>query len=215
MESKSTQLATVKRVEVLPPEVQSVALSLAQAELHTIVQQQLAEALAQKDGILIEPFFRERRIAEEIRRLQFVPERKKWSIYYDKWGCLRCGTNRRQHTSHGMCLRCNVQIVRRLKEIVRELRGEKEHHVPRVCEDCGRRFPAMTDTKWESVYEQHKISRKHNRKILRPAERAAARSCALCEKYFHPMTRITWNHVRQQHERGYRHRLALRKRKAR
>ncbi len=81
MESKSTQLATVKRVEVLPPEVQSVALSLAQAELHTIVQQQLAEALAQKDGILIEPFFRERRIAEEIRRLQFVPERKKWSIY--------------------------------------------------------------------------------------------------------------------------------------
>jgi hypothetical protein len=215
MASKREQLVKVERVEVLPSEVQPVALSLAEAKLHAVVQQQLAEALAQKDGILIEPFFRPRRIAEEIRRLQIVPERKKWSIYYDKWGCLRCGTNSRQHASHGMCLRCTVQIIQRLKEIVRELRGEKEHPIPRACEDCGRRFPAMTDSKWESVYEQHKISRKHNRKVLHPAEGAVARSCALCEKYFHPMSRITWNHVRQQHERGYRHRLALRKRKAR
>ncbi len=112
-----------------------------------------------------------------------------------------------------MCSRCTVQIVQRLKEIVRELRGEKEHPVPRVCEDCGRRFPDMTDTKWESVYEQHKISRKHTRKVLYP-QGAVPRSCALCEKDFRPMSRITWNNVRQQHERGYRHRLTLRKQKA-
>ncbi len=80
MASKMEQLVKVEQVEVLPPDVQPVTLSLAEAKLQAVVQQQLAEALAQKDGILIEPFFRERRIAEEIRRLQFVPERKKWSI---------------------------------------------------------------------------------------------------------------------------------------
>ena len=214
MASKSNQLVKVERVEVLPPDVQLGAVSPAEAKLQALVQRQIAEALVQKEGMLFEPWFRARRIAEEIRRLQIVPERKKWSIYYDKWGCLRCGTNSRQHASHGMCLNCNVQIVQRLKEIVRELRGEKEHPVPRVCEDCGRRFPAMTDARWELAYEQHEISRHHTRKTLYLAEGAVARSCALCAKDFRPMPEAQWKYVRQKHERGERHRRALRKRRS-
>ena len=214
MAPKKNQLVKVERVEVLPPDVQSVALSLAEAKLHAVVQQQLAEALAQKDGILVEPFFRTRRIAEEIQRLQVVPERKKWAAYYEKWNCLRCGTNSRPHASHGMCSRCTVQIVHRLKEIVRELRGEKEHPVPRACEDCGRRFPPMTEARWEYIRQQHEVSSQHNRKVLHPAEGAVVRSCALCGKDFRPMTKLQWNDVRQGHERGYRHRRAMREREA-
>ncbi len=205
MASKREQLVKVERVEVLPSEVQPVALSLAEAKLQAVVQQQLAEALAQKDGILIEPFFRTRRVAEEIRRLQTVPERKKWAAYYERWNCLRCGTNSRPHTSHGMCSRCTVQIVQRLKEIVRELRGEKEHPVPRVCEDCGRRFPPVTDARWEHIRQKHESSMRHKRK---------ARSCVICAKDFRPMSGPQWEYLRREHERGESHRRAMREREA-
>ncbi len=215
MARRKDQLVQVERVEAelvesLPPEVQPVALSLAEAKLQAVVQQQVAEALAQKDGILVEPWFRARRVAEEIRRLQIVPERKKWAAYYEKWNCLRCDTNSRPHASHGMCLRCTVQIVQRLKEIVRELRGEKEHPVPRVCEDCGRRFPPVTDAQWEHIRQQHEISRQHTRTVLYP-EGAVPRSCAICRKDFRPMSGAQWEYVRRKHERGQRHRRAMRK----
>ncbi len=219
MTDKKNQLVKVERVEPelvesLPPELSLPAgLSPMEAEVNRLVDIRVAEALARRDDW--QPYFQSRRVAQELRRIQSVPEQRLWSLVYERWGCTHCDTKERPHASCGMCGPCRIKIGCRREAMRREQSGEKEHPVPRVCEDCGRRFPAMTDTKWESVYEQHKISRKHNRKVLHPAEGAVARSCALCEKYFHPMSRITWNHVRQQHERGYRHRLALRKRKAR
>ncbi len=212
MESKRNQVVKVGRVEVLPPEVQPVIPPAEEAKLQALVQRQVAEALVQKDGMLFEPWFRARRVAEEIRRLQVVPERKKWAAYYDKWGCLRCGTNSRPHASHGMCSRCNVQIVQRLKEIMRELRGEKEHPVPHRCDDCGRRFPAMTTSKWESAYEQHKVSKHHTRKVIY-SKGAVARFCSICVQSFRPMPESQWNYVEKKHELGLRHCRALRKRR--
>ncbi len=212
MACRKNQVVKVERVEVLAPEVQPVVPPAEEAKLQALVQRQVAEALVQRDGMLFEPWFRARRVAEEIRRLQIVSERKKWAAFYIKWGCLRCNSKRHPHNSHGMCLNCNVQIVQRLKEIVRELQGEKERPVPHRCDDCGRRFPAMSADKWESAYEQHKISRHHTRKVIY-SKGAVARSCELCCKDFRPMGEAQWSYIRPKHERGHRHRRALRKRR--
>jgi hypothetical protein len=214
MASKREQLVKVEAVEVLPPDVQPVGPPAEEAKLQALVRREIAEARVQNEGMLFEPWFRSRRVAEEIRRLQTVPERRVSAACYERWGCMICRTKSRPHAGHSMCGRCNALHGGRRKEIKRELLGEKEHAVPRVCDGCGRRFPAMTDTKWESAYEQHKISRHHTRKVLYP-EGAVARSCALCAKDFRPMPGAQWEYVRRKHERGQRHRHALRKRRAR
>ena len=125
MARRKDELVPVEPVEVLPPEVQPVALSLAEAKIQALVQREVAEALVQREGMQFEPWFRSRRVAEEIRRLQTVPERRVSAACYERWGCMICRTTSRPHTSHGMCGRCNALHGGRRKEIKRELLGEK------------------------------------------------------------------------------------------
>ena len=86
-----------------------------------LVQQQVAEALAQREAAVFEPFFRSRQVAYELRRLQSAPERKKWSVYYERHGCQQCKRADLTHAGNGYCTRCYSRMVRILNGIIREL----------------------------------------------------------------------------------------------
>ncbi len=218
MASKREQLAKVEPVEAelvesLPPEASlPTGLSLMEAEVDRRVDIRVAEIMAHRDDF--QSYFQSRRVAQELKRLQSVPEQRAWALTYERWGCTHCKTKERPHSSCGMCGPCKIKWVYRKKAAERELSGEKERPIPRKCDGCGRRFPAMTDAKWESAYEQHEISKHHTRKALYP-EGAVARSCEICRKDFRPMSEAQWEYVRRKHEHGQRHRGALKKRKVR
>jgi len=222
MARKSNQIVKadkVEVVEVLPPEVQLGVVSIEEARIKAIAQRQVAEVLASRDDF--QPYFQNRRVAQELKKLQSVPEQRSWALVYEQWGCTHCKTKKRPHSSCGMCGPCKIKWVYRKKAVERELSGEKERPIPRKCDGCGRQFPAMTDAKWELAYEQHEISKHHTRRFLygrqsrRSLEGAVARSCSIRRKYFRPMSGPKWEYVRRKHEGGQRHQCALKKRKRR
>jgi hypothetical protein len=89
--------------------------------IRNLVQQQVAEALAQREAAVFEPFFRSRQVAYELRRLQSAPERKKWSVYYERHGCQQCKRADLIHAGNGYCPRCYSRMGQILKGIIREL----------------------------------------------------------------------------------------------
>jgi hypothetical protein len=89
--------------------------------IRKLVQQQVAEVLAQREAAVFEPFFRSRQVAYELRRLQSVPERKKWNVYYQRHGCQQCKRADLIHAGNGYCPRCYSRMGQILKGIIREL----------------------------------------------------------------------------------------------
>jgi hypothetical protein len=95
------------------------------AELARLVQEKVAEIMAERDAIIFEPFFRSRQVAYELKRLQNVPEQRKWSVSFERYGCMICETRERIHAGNGMCNRCHALWFRRLTQIVAEgIKGE-------------------------------------------------------------------------------------------
>ena len=111
---------------IVPEVLRPAAMERRRAKSNTdlvraLVQEQVAEILAARDEFVLEPFFRTRQVAHEIRRLQTVPERKKWAVYFERKGCLSCHKQNQPHASNGLCNTCHAQVFRELKEIVSEL----------------------------------------------------------------------------------------------
>ena len=92
--------------------------------LDALVQKRVAEMLTARDDFVFEPFFRTRQVAYELRRLQTVPERKKWSIRFERRACLSCHKRDQPHASNGLCRVCHGRVFRVLKQIVSELMQE-------------------------------------------------------------------------------------------
>jgi hypothetical protein len=90
------------------------------AEIEKYAQYRIAELLAARDEFVFEPFFRLRRIANEMFRIQTVPERRKWQVFYERFGCLHCQTTELAHTGNGLCSDCYKWVSANLKKIVRE-----------------------------------------------------------------------------------------------
>jgi hypothetical protein len=65
-----------------------------------------------------QPFFQAKRISDEIRRMQTIPEQQKWPIYFATWGCVVCGTKTEGHAGCGMRAHCYRRTTTRLKTIV-------------------------------------------------------------------------------------------------
>jgi hypothetical protein len=86
--------------------------------LARLVKEQIAEMQTQKDKLIFEPFFRSQQVACELQRLLTVPERHKWSAYFDRWGCLRCRTKEKAHAGCGFCGTCKALILYRLDSIM-------------------------------------------------------------------------------------------------
>ena len=89
--------------------------------IQKLVQQQVAEVLAQREAAVFEPFFRSRQVAYELRRLQSVPEQKKWSVYFERHGYQQCKRADLIHAGNGYCPCCYSRMGYILKGIIREL----------------------------------------------------------------------------------------------
>ncbi len=113
------------RVEIIPARRTASAAARAvdaQAMLKKIIEQQVAEMLANRDDLLFQPFLQSKRVADELRRLQTVPELRKWSVYYVRHGCLVCRTKRGIYACCGMCRNCATRTRNRLKACVKLVR---------------------------------------------------------------------------------------------
>jgi hypothetical protein len=118
-------MSKASRIELLPSPAEIARQPVQRAELDRLVQEKVAEILHARDEFMFEPFFRSRQIANELRRLQTVPEQNKWQVYFQRFGCLICQTTERIHVGNGMCDRCYPNTYQRLKQILGELvKGE-------------------------------------------------------------------------------------------
>jgi hypothetical protein len=55
-----------------------------------------------------------------------MPERRKWSVFFERHGCLICVTRERIHVGNGMCGRCYNRTICTLKQIIAEQTTGKE-----------------------------------------------------------------------------------------
>jgi len=104
--------------------------------LDKLVMQRVAEIFAKREEFILEPWFRTRRVAQEIRKLQTVQERNAKAIYFERHGCISCHTQDRPHYSSGICTVCYHHILAELNAIVRESTAEHEKQ-PYVARDLG------------------------------------------------------------------------------
>lgn len=110
------------RVELIPSPATIVRerTGIDRAELARLVQEKVAEIMAERDAVIFEPFFRSRQIAYELKRLQTVPEQEKWSVRFERYGCLLCHTKEKMHVGCGMCHGCYQRTFQELKQIIAE-----------------------------------------------------------------------------------------------
>lgn len=118
---ETANVRTITATELLAPEPRT-----AQSDaglLERLVQQEVAKALATKDGFLFEPSFRSKRVSDEIRRLQTIPERKVHALRFQLYGCLNCGTKKASHYAYAYCASC----YHREQALRKKLRSQLEH----------------------------------------------------------------------------------------
>ena len=116
------------RVEILPPSDRDRRRDPADAAaaLKKLVEKQVAEIMARCDDFLLRPFFDQNKISNELKRLQTVPEQRKWKLYFERFGCLLCDTRRTPHWACGMCQHCYRRTYSRLRTILRECERPSE-----------------------------------------------------------------------------------------
>ncbi|HTB91343.1 MAG TPA: hypothetical protein VK728_00845 [Candidatus Sulfotelmatobacter sp.] len=114
------------KVDILPSPHDIQQAPVLRAELERLVQLKVAEIMAERDALVFEPFFRSRQVAYELKRLQTVPEQEKFSVSYERYGCIDCKTHDVPHGGNGLCHNCRVKWFRRLTQIIGEgMKGER------------------------------------------------------------------------------------------
>lgn len=108
-------------VELLPSPAELARAPVERAELERMVKEQVAQVMAARDAFIFEPFFRSRKIAYELKRIQTVDEQRKFRVYYERYGCMICETREHIHVGNGMCGRCYNRTFTRLTQIVAEM----------------------------------------------------------------------------------------------
>jgi hypothetical protein len=85
------------------------------------------EIVPVREALLFEPHFRPKTVSDALLRVMTVQEKRKWTVYFELWGCLACGhTRKRIHAGNGFCTRCHDKIAKRLRRIVRNLSRGRE-----------------------------------------------------------------------------------------
>jgi hypothetical protein len=115
------------QIEILPSPAAIVHAQTGhnKAEFERAVRQQVAEIMAERDAVVFEPFFRSRQVAYELKRLMTVPEQEKFSIGYERYGCIDCKTHATPHAGNNMCQKCRGKWFGRLAQIIGEgIKGE-------------------------------------------------------------------------------------------
>jgi len=185
-------------IEVLPSPAEMVRArsGIDNVELDRLVQKKVAEIMADRDAFAFEPFFRSRKIAYELKRLQTIPEQQKWSVYFERRGCLICQTQKHIHIGCGMCQNCYPRIFRELTQIIAEgLAGKAARpasgaswterllppHTPRnTVHRCWYERSNETDRLiYSRVAKQFDVSPSHVRSVARGLRHSEAISAAL------------------------------------
>jgi hypothetical protein len=183
-------------IELIPSPNTILRMEHTEAEFNRRVKQEVAKIMAERDAVVFEPFFRSRQIAYELKRLQTVPEQRKWSVWYERYGCLRCETRTRIHVGNGMCTSCYAQTFHTLKQIIAEgISGETARPArgasraerllpPTALRDCAHRcwheHSNETDRLlYSRVAEQMGVSPAHVRSVARGLRHSEAVSAAL------------------------------------
>jgi hypothetical protein len=107
------------------------------AVLDQLVRERVAEALAERDGSILEPWFQTKSVAYEIRRLQTMVERKSKSLYFEKYGCIHCHKKKHRHACSGICEPCYGKIAERLRVCQRQLQEEYDERTNTRITDTG------------------------------------------------------------------------------
>jgi len=113
--SRKSKAAPV-RTELLAPRFGLQALG---AQFSAMVERKVEEIFASQRGAMLEPFFQSADVSRGITKRQTVPQQRKWTYYFEEWGCLICGTKKRIHVSNGMCATCRKRVSYRLDAIIR------------------------------------------------------------------------------------------------
>jgi hypothetical protein len=93
-------------IKTLKPELIRVSPEMDLETLDALIQKRVAEAHANQ-GAILEPWFQtSRALAAAIRRHESIFHKRKFALYFDRWGCLACGTKERPHHSNAMCHVC-------------------------------------------------------------------------------------------------------------
>jgi len=121
MSKKSNAIEVLKPVHPVP---------ISRAQFDEAIEQKVAEIIgADKTGIF-EPFFQRKAIAREIRKLQTLPQQRKWHDYFDEWGCLVCEKKDGRYAAVGMCATCHFRTKMRLQTILRFTERERSDAPP-------------------------------------------------------------------------------------
>jgi hypothetical protein len=113
-----------KKIKAVRPQVLSASPdSMAEAYKHLIeqvVEERIAELMADKESEEFRPFFETAEVAHELRRRMTVTERRKWRYYFDDWGCFVCERREPGHQALGMCSTCYSNRLKRLSVVRRD-----------------------------------------------------------------------------------------------
>ena len=112
-------------VEVLAPAAPNI-----RAQLDAYIEQKIAEMIGADFTGILEPFFQRKAIAHEIRKLQTLPQQRKWSNYFAEWGCLVCAKKDVRYQANGMCQTCHQRTLLRLQTILRFTEKERPDSPP-------------------------------------------------------------------------------------
>ena len=103
-----------------------------QEMLDRMVRERVDEILAMRAGGHVEPDFQPREVANDARIRNNVFEIRKWSLYFEKWGCRMCHRKNVGHASSGYCGRCHSLVALRLAAIKRNFyRDDPELEIER------------------------------------------------------------------------------------
>jgi hypothetical protein len=123
---RKNQLAKVEPVEAeLVESLLPERLPTTKAELLQFVQLHVAQVLAHREDADFQPFFQARLIAQQFKRIQSLPEQRKWRVYFDTYGCLHCHKKNALYGSCGHCKQCRMKVGQRLDAIVFGRWGDK------------------------------------------------------------------------------------------
>jgi hypothetical protein len=90
------------------------------AILDQMVREQVEQALAQRANGNIPADFQPRDVANDARIRGNVFEIRKWTLYFEKWGCRMCRRKNVSHLGGGCCKRCHELVSGRLAKIKRD-----------------------------------------------------------------------------------------------
>jgi hypothetical protein len=122
------KIKAVRPTEILPAGPDSMAAQYKQM-IAQVVEERIAELMADKQAEDFRPFFEVQEVAQEMRRRLSVAENRKWRYYFEEWGRFVCETKDVGHRGLGMCHRCFNRRQKRLNDIRRSHATEEAPEV--------------------------------------------------------------------------------------